>query len=329
MSKVLSTKRKHASVRRIQRRGTDRFTLTPPGSEAYYACLLTLTEADAHSGARVITQPSRGTLGTQEIQVEWWHGVGDRVSYQLEAFTRPVDDPPNAPSPTRQVTDFVPSQHGFHFRNAFSSVPLITIPVPFGTVKLGDASNGLCGGMAFCALDYFLAQRSVPAMRTPPSTGMLFDTLVRRLLNSFNLPLGILGYIVLMNPDYPDGETRSGGINFAPHGRAWQNIRVEWPVIKDMLDTGTPCPLGLVRVKSRDLSQLGHNHQVLATGYEVNDDLLSLFIYDPNYPDRDDVTLSLSLTAPEQPTPITYSPGDLPVYAFFHVHYKFRTPPAV
>ena len=260
--------------------------------------------------------------------MEWWHGIGDRVSYQLEAFTSPVDDPPNAPSPTRLVTGFVPSRHGFHFANAFPSVPDITIPIPLGRVELGDASNGLCGGMVFCALDYFLAKRPIPAMRTPPTTGELFDTIVRRLLNSFNLPLGIVNYIVMMNPDYPDGETRSGGL-FTQHGRAWRTIRVEWPVIKAMLDAGTPCPLGLVRIKSKDLSQLGHNHQVLATGYDVNDDLLSLFIYDPNHPDRDDVTLSLSLAAPEEPTSITYSPGDQPVYAFFHVNYKFRTPPVL
>ena len=38
---------------------------------------------------------------------------------------------------------------------------------------------------------------------------MLFDTFVRRLLNSFNLPLGILNYIVLMHPEYPDGETEA------------------------------------------------------------------------------------------------------------------------
>jgi hypothetical protein len=329
MSKVLSTNRKHTSVRRIPRRGTDHFTLTPPDNEAYYACLLTLTEADAHSGAKVIVQPPRGAPDTQELSVEWWHGVGDRVSYQLEAFTRPVNDPPDAPSPTRQLTGFIPKQHGFHFANAFPSVPDITIPIPFGRVELGDASNGLCGGMVFCALDFFLAKRPIPATKIPPTTGLLFDTIVRRLLNSFNLPLGILGYIVLMNPDYPDGETRSGRISFAPHGRAWQTIRVEWPIIKATLDAGTPCPLGLVRVKSKDLSQLGHNHQVLATGYDVKDDLLSLFIYDPNYPDRDDLTLFLSLAAPELPTPITYSAHDLPVFAFFHVNYKFRTPPVL
>jgi hypothetical protein len=327
MSRVLSSNRKHSSVRRIRRRGTDSFTLIPPEGEAYHGCLLTLYEADSHSGAKVITQPPHGALGTQEISVEWWHGTGDRVSYQLEAFTRPVDSPANGPSPTQQVTGFVPRQHGFHFANAFPPVPDITIPIPFGRVEFGDASKGLCGGMVFCALDYFLAGRPIPAETRPPTTGMLFDTFVRRLLNSFNLPMGILDYIVLMHPDYPDGETRSGGI-FAPHGRAWRTIRVEWPIIKQIIDSGKPCPLGLVRLKTKDLAKLGENHQVLATGYDVTDDVLTLFIYDPNLPDRDDLTLSMSLATPEQPTPITYSHHASPVHAFFHVNYKFRSPPA-
>lgn len=327
MSRILSSDRKHASVRRMPRRGTDSFTLIPSQGEAYHSCLLTLREADSHSGARVIAQPARGALGTQEIRVEWWHGTGDRVRYQLEAFTHPLDSPPSALSPTQQLTGFLPKQHGFHFPNAFPAVPDITIPIPFGKVEFGDASQGLCGGMVFCALDYFLAKRPIPDETTPPTTGLLFDAFVSRLLNSFNLPLGILNYIVLMHPDYPDGETRGEGKPFAPHGRAWQTIRVEWPIIKDMLDSGMPCPLGLVRVKTTDLSKLGQNHQVLATGYDVSDDLLTLFIYDPNHPNREDLTLSLSLAAPEQPTPIRYSHDAAPVFAFFHVNYKFRSPP--
>lgn len=327
MAKLLNQNRAHASVRRIPRRGIDPFTLEVPQGQEYHSCLLTLYEADSHSGARIISQPQPGAQGKQEIHVQWWHGIADKVRYQLEAFTRPADDPLPAPAPGRQTTGFVPTQHGFHFSNRFPPVPDITIPIPFGKVELGDASKGLCGGMVFTALDHYLAKRSIPAGKTPPTSGALFDTIVGRLLNSFNLPLGILSYIVLMQPDYPDGETRSAR-RFAPHGRAWRTIRVEWPIIKQMLDSGTPCPLGLVRVKTRSLSKLGENHQVLATGYEVCDDILTLFIYDPNHPDRDDLTLSLSLATPEQPTPITYSaPDRSPVFAFFHVDYKFRTPP--
>ena len=62
-----------------------------------------------------------------------------------------------------------------------------------------------------------------------------------------------------------------------------------------MLDKGTPCPLGLIRVKTKDLSKLGENHQVLATGYDISNDMLTLFIYDPNYPDLDDVSISFRL----------------------------------
>lgn len=327
MAKLLNQNRAHASVRRIPRRGTDLFTLEVPRGQEYHSCLVTLHEADRHSGARIVAQPQPGARGKQEVQIEWWHGIADQVRYEIEAFTRPVDDRSTASSPTRQTTGFVPTQHGFHFANRFPPVPDITIPIPFGKVELGDASKGLCGGMVFTALDHYLSSRPIPPEKTPPTSGVLFDTMVSRLLNSFNLPLGILSYIVLMQPDYPDGETRSTR-RFAPHGRAWRTIRVEWPIIKQMLDSGTPCPLGLVRVKTRNLSRLGENHQVLATGYDVCDDVLTLFIYDPNHADRDDLTLSLSLAAPEQATPIKYSaPDRSPVFAFFHVDYKFRSPP--
>lgn len=225
----------------------------------------------------------------------------------------------------RRLTGFLPSRHGFHFSNQFPSVPAITIPLLFGKLKLGDASNGLCGGMVFCALDHFLAGRPIPDVRTHPVAGALFETLVSRLLNSFNFPFGVLKYAVLMHPAYPDEEKRG---RLAPRGRAWRTIRVEWPIIKKILDSGQPCPLGLVRVKTTDLSKLGQNHQVLATGYDVADDILSLDIYDPNFPDNDDLKLRLSLAAPGRATPLEYAaPDRQPVFAFFHVPYKFRTPP--
>lgn len=328
MSKVINSHHKHTSVLPAPRRGTDRFTVTIPDGEAYHGCLLTLLESDSHSGAKVVDQPRVGARGMQEIRVEWWHGMGDKVAYQFEAFSGPLDSPPDAPLFVQHRTGFSATRHGFRFMNRFPPVPDIVIPIPFGRVELGKASDGLCGGMVFCALDYFLAGRPVPDAEDPPTTGDLFDAIVRRLLNSFNLPLGVLNYIVLMHPDYPDGEARAEGNPLAPHGRAWQTLRVEWPVIKKILDAGQPCPLGLVRIKSTDLSKLGQNHQVLATGYEVVGDTLSLSVYDPNFPRRDDLTLRLSLAAPEQPTSITYSaPDSLPVFAFFHVHYKFRSPP--
>jgi hypothetical protein len=331
MSAILNNKRKHSSVQPVERQGTDSFSIIIPRGEVYHGHLLTILESDAHSNAKVTSQPQPGACGRQKITVDWRHGRGDKVSYQLEAFTRPANPPQNAPSPTRQLTGFVPTQHGFHFANTFPSVPDITIPTPFGKIELGDASKGLCGGMVFCALDYYLAKRPIPAVNKPPTLDDLFDRLVRRLLNSFNLPMGILNYYVLMHPEYPDGdEDRLSGKVFVPHGRAWQTIRVEWPLIKATLDSGQPCPLGLIRVKSAKLSDMGTNHQVLATGYDVKDNQLTLFIYDPNYPNRNNLTLSMSLANPERATPIKYSAvNDLPVFAFFPVKYKFRSPPVI
>jgi hypothetical protein len=136
-------------------------------------------------------------------------------------------------------------------------------------VPIGDASNGLCGGMAFAARDHFEAGRPPPLDTEPPASGPLFDYLVRRLFDSFNLPTGPLEYLKLMNPRLPDGETFLTRVGLLPHGRAWRTIRIEWPAIRAGIDAGHPVPLGLVRAKSENPFDLKLNHQVLAYGYEL------------------------------------------------------------
>ena len=74
-------------------------------------------------------------------------------------------------------------------------------------MPIGDASNGLCGGMVFAARDYFEAGRTPPPDTTPPSEGPLFDFLVDRSFDSFCLPWGPGRYLALMSPLLPDGET--------------------------------------------------------------------------------------------------------------------------
>jgi hypothetical protein len=99
----------------------------------------------------------------------------------------------------------------------------------------------------------------------------------------------------------------------------------EWPAIKADLDAGVPVPLGLVRVKSSNPLALGHNHQVLAYGYDVMGSAVTLSIYDPNLADADEVTLSLDLGDPGTPVPITMYP-DGNVVSFFRVPYKAKDP---
>jgi hypothetical protein len=86
------------------------------------------------------------------------------------------------------VPGFLQSISGFHFSNrTFPQVPDITINILGQQIGIGDASNGLCGGMVFAARDYFEAGIPIPPDTTNPSSGPLFDYIVSRLLDSFNL----------------------------------------------------------------------------------------------------------------------------------------------
>ena len=195
------------------------------------------------------------------------------------------------------------------------------------SIPIGDASNGLCGGMVFAARDYFEADRPTPDDPTAPGDGPLFEYLSRRLFDSFALPLGPARYLGLMSPLLPDGETVWSRLGLAPHGRAWRTVREEWPKIRADIDAGHPSPLGLVKVKSSDPRLLKRDHQVLAYGYDLEDGILRLRVYDPNKPGRDDVLLSLSVIDPTRPTVISTSPASGPVYAFFRVTYGPAAPP--
>jgi hypothetical protein len=51
--------------------------------------------------------------------------------------------------------------------------------------------------------------------------------------------------------------------------------------------------VGLVRHSGLNPFHLTQSHQVLAHAYEVEGDAVTLRIYDPNWPGRDDVRVSL------------------------------------
>lgn len=317
MSKILDQTKRHASVMPAARRGADTFSFSLPAGETFHSARVTLLDASPGAGARILLREGG------QVSVEWWHPGAARLRYQVEAFSSSGQAASGQFSPSAVLTGFDPLQHGFRFNNAFPPHPHIQLPTPFGRIRIGDARNGLCGGMVFAALDYFYARQPIPETKQPPSGDILFDYIVKRLYDSFNLPFGIGGYIEMMRPDLPDYTAGYGAL----FSRAWRVARQEWPIIKALLDAGQPCPLGLVRVKSGDLRKLGENHQVLAYGYDVKDDRLTLFIYDPNYQDNDQIWLTLDLTNPEGPTHMAYSTGEA-LYGFFHVRYRFNPPPA-
>jgi len=228
------------------------------------------------------------------------------------------------------VPDFLPSSSGFRFPNRFPHVPVRRIGVPgVVSIPIGEASDGLCGGMVFAARDYFETGRRPPEDSSPPAEGTpLFRYLVDRLFDSFNLPLGPTRYLELMSRVLPDGDGLLARLGIAPHGRAWRMVTEEWPKIRAEIDGGHPSPLGLVRVKSWNPLDLKFNHQVLAYGYAIEGDRLVLRLYGPNRPGDDGVTVSLLISAPHRATRVDSTIGGRPIFAFFRVRYGARMPPA-
>ena len=228
-----------------------------------------------------------------------------------------------------RVPGFLPSTHGFHFPNSFPNTPDLQVNVLGASVAIGNAANGLCGGMGYAVRDLFQAAMVPPPMTAGPSWGPLFDFIVRRLFDSFELPVGPIKYMALMSPTLSDHETLASEIGIAPHGRAWIMIREEWPKIRAELDAGRLSPMALVLVKSSNPGDLGGNHQVLAYGYELDADDLRILVYDPNCPNGDNVAIELNIAHPQGTTfaRLLTCPEPRQVHCFFRPAYTFVRPP--
>src|SRR5580658_4389096 len=168
------------------------------------------------------------------------------------------------------VRGFLPSRDGFAFTNSWPTAPAISVPTPFGSIGIGNAAGGLCGGMVFAVLDYWHA-RLTPPVQQPTAGTQLYQFIVRRLIDSWHLPAGVAEYYQWMN--LPDGDTGFdlfGRPVVIERGAAWHTIKTQWPQIAADLDSGTPAALGVVTVASASPADLGVNHQVLAYGYAAS-----------------------------------------------------------
>ena len=200
------------------------------------------------------------------------------------------------------VPRFLPSRNGFHFANSFP--PGRT--VHFGPIDtrwlggVGDASAGLCGGMVFTVGDLFEAGVAVPSDTQPPANGSpRFDSIVRRQVQSldwFRVPVRFWIRSAL-------------GASFGGD-RARATYEDEWPKIRREIDEGRLAMLGLIRLAGVNPFKLTGNHQVIAYGYAEDGRGVTLRLYDPNWPDRDDVTATLHLDAALRPTALEQSTGE-------------------
>lgn len=171
---------------------------------------------------------------------------------------------------TRTSTAFASVPQGFGFPNYFElQLPSFHLPLA-GEVDLNKVVFGLCGGMCFSALDYYYAKTLPPAGSDPGKIDKaLYHYLVDRQLDSMSIPilLKIIDWMV-------SGDTEL----------AARVIKTEAPKIRRMIDKGDPAVLCLIR--THGLDDPTHNHQVLATAYELDDTgrQLTLTLYDPNHP---------------------------------------------
>jgi hypothetical protein len=224
-----------------------------------------------------------------------------------------------------RVPMFLPSRNGLHFTNSWPSEPDFTINLLGQNVPIGNASDGLCGGMAYTVYDLYQARLLPPPATVNPAAGTpLYNYIVARLENSFD-PADVTHYLQWIQ--LPDGD------EFFEHGVAWYEINSEWPMIKQDLDSGVPSPLGLVSGRQPPLvgfltgiENLSACHQVLAWGYDLNGSELTIHIYDPDYI-GDENTISLNIGNPTQATQLTMSnnpPGHF--RGFFRTHYQYHNP---
>ena len=145
-----------------------------------------------------------------------------------------------------KMTTFVPEVHGFKFKNKFKST-------------VGDAGsikftlNGLCGGMAYAANDYFLKGVEIPNQDYVPAIGTkLHSYIYDRQQNSFSNLDKFLEYSV--NPlGMRDNEFFYWGLE----GRLYDFVKT--------IDNNKPIPLGLFNIHNDPTS----HHQVLGIGYDL------------------------------------------------------------
>jgi hypothetical protein len=189
------------------------------------------------------------------------------------------------------VPGFLPSTKGLHFRNSFPPGPTVRLG-PFDTRwlgGLGDASAGLCGGMAWYVRERFAAGLPIPADTEAPANGSpLFQALVRRQVLSLEWMRTPLGFWLMAARGKDDAARRTR--------------ETELPRIRQSIEGGRLAMTGLVRHLGWNPLAQTESHQVLAYAIDTDAGTTNLRIYDPNWPDRDDISIVIEPGAIRQST---------------------------
>ncbi len=176
-------------------------------------------------------------------------------------------------------TEFESEVHGYPFPNRFEKNWLNI----FIRLAVRNSIYGLCGGMVFSALDHFYNKVELPAVN--PENAEAQEAFIHylwiRQLNS--MPL--VNYYSLLSRNFQND-----------HSLLVNTISKQLSSVIQSIDAGIPCPLVIIR--SSKFENLSNNHQIVITGYAIDDSLTNLFCYDPNHPGKQTVvTISRDITA--------------------------------
>ena len=238
-------------------------------------------------------------------------------------------------SDSKIVPNFLPSKSGLHFGNFYpknTTYPVITLPL-VGKIISGDAGNGICGGFSYAVLDLFLAGLQPPPNKNLPASGSVsFNYLVNRLLDSFGSAHDYSQMRKLIEwVQTPDHDIKIP--LYVIKGLSRLMVEEEWPRIKSDIDSGRPSALMLAAAPKCGLgdisciiSALRHSHQVLVYGYTLDNNNLTLLIYDCNHPDSDSQTISLEFSQLEHTINITAPGIPYKIRGFFRNDYSYKDP---
>ena len=217
-----------------------------------------------------------GTMTRFSILTVSLFTCGFALTLPAMAEIKPVGAPmvPKGTLSQSKRTAFDPVRDGFRFANRFQNV----VNLPGGT---NIRTGGLCGGMAYSALDYFLAKSKVPQQDFLPAEGTpLQQYLYARQFTSLQSNLDKWAEVSLNPGGARDSEFFNWGLQGTKGGRIEE--------LRSFIDRGMPVPLGLK-------SNSGGDHQVLAIGYDMggykgdlgaNAANFKIFVYDSNHPGR-------------------------------------------
>jgi hypothetical protein len=216
---------------------------------------------------------------------------------------------------------------------ALFGIPPGSIEIAAGTIAIDEIKGlidkkfketyGLCGGMAWASLDYYLTGLQIPRQFTTPPVrpggAVLRDYIWTRLLDTMiegGVAITTMEWIIILKFDALGGA-----------GELLKRTINEWQTLKTRIDMGFPVPIVLIGTTTNPMV----DHQVLAYGYEDNgDNTGKLYIYDNDVPNQE-VTWLLNFNGPTliADEGLSKHDGRGPLQGFFCSNYSLNPHPPV